>query len=522
MITRRKRRLTLIAVAAVLAGIVPAGLMLVVTYLQAVTAAEGRLDHYAAVLENHSDEIFGTAGNVLETLATTIDRSCSADSVDTLRKAVYNSLYFREAGLIYRSAVQCTSVRVPQMPVLIGNADLLIWPTTGVHIATPDLTLEDEVSITVLRGLEGAPGFAVSLMLNPRQLLEPVRAAIVEQQIALRIERNDGIVLSRAGSLLVGDDSPDSLVRRRSFEHYPLRAVVAGNRDALLDNWWQDATLFVLLGLGMSLPLFLILAWIDRRERSMDAQLSDAIENGELHVHYQPIHEIGSLRAVGAEALLRWQHPQRGMILPSVFVPLAEVSGLINPLTDWLMKTVAADLDGPMADRPDFYVTLNLSPAQFSDADLPDRVRSIFGASCRAGRLVFEVTEREMLSSSDDLARRVIDILRGDGARVALDDFGTGYSSLHYLAQFRFDLLKIDKAFIDAIGTESITAGLVDDMVTMARRLGLTTVAEGVETASQLELLRTAGVDYVQGWHLSRALPLDKLLAYLDRSRGGP
>ena len=518
MITRRKRRLALIAVAAVLAGILPAGLMLAATYRQATTAAGVRLDHYAAVLENHADEIFGTAENVLEEIGTSIDRSCSPASVDTLRKAVYNSLYFREAALIYRSAVQCTSVRVPQTPVLINNADLLIWPTTGIHIATPDLTLEDEVSITVLRGIDGAPGVAVSLMMNPRQLLEPVRAAIVEQQIALRIERNDGIVLSRAGSLLVTDDDPASLVSSRSFQHYPLRAVVAGNRDALLEGWWENATLFVLLGLGLSLPLFLILAYVDRRERSMDAQLSDALENNELHVHYQPIHETGSLRTVGAEALLRWQHPQRGMILPSVFVPLAEASGMINPLTDWLMKRVAADLDGPLADRPDFYVTLNLSPAHFSDAELPERVRSIFGKACRAGRLVFEVTEREMLSSSDDLARTVIDALRSDGARVGLDDFGTGYSSLRYLTQFHFDLLKIDKTFIDAIGTGSITAGLVDDVVAMARRLGLATVAEGVETAAQLDHLRKVGVEYVQGWYLSRALPMDELKVYLAKT----
>ncbi|MDP3293879.1 MAG: EAL domain-containing protein [Nevskia sp.] len=517
MINRRKRRLALIAVAAVLAGILPAGLMLAVTYVQATTAASERLDQYAAVLENHADEIFGTAETVLRTIASTIDRSCSAASVDTLRKAVYNSLYFREAGLIYRSAVQCTSVRVPETSMLINNADLLIWPTTGIHIAAPDLTLEDEVSITVLHGIDRAPGVAVILMLNPRQLLEPARAAIGEQQIALRIERSDGRVLSRAGSLLVSDDDPASLISSRSFKHYPLRAIVAGNRDALIAGWWQNATLFVLLGLGLSLPLFLLLAYADRRERSMDAQLSDALENNELHVHYQPIHETGSLRAVGAEALLRWQHPQRGMILPGVFVPVAEASGLINPLTDWLMRRVAADLESGLADRPDFYITVNLSPAHFSDAELPERVRRIFGKACAARRLVFEVTEREMLSSSDDLARSVIDSLRRDGARVALDDFGTGYSSLRYLGQFHFDLLKIDKAFIDAIGTESITAGLVGDMVTMARRLGLATVAEGVETAEQLDHLRGIGVDYVQGWYLSRALPLDELLAYLAK-----
>ncbi len=520
VITRRKRRLALIAVAAVLAGVVPSGLVLIVTHLRAVNEASDRLDRYAKVIENHAEEIFGTAESVLQTLEATMDRNCSAASVDALRKAVYNSLYFREAALIYRSAVQCTSLQTPDPAQPISNPDLLIWPPQGIHISTPDLTLANEVSIVVLHGIDGSPGVAVSLMLNPRQLLEPVRAAIDEEQIALRIERSDGAVLTRAGSLLVSDGDDDSLIRSRRSLRYPVRAVVSGNRDALLDAWWRNATLFVLIGLSLSLPLFLLLTWFDRRERSMDAQLSDALESGELQVYYQPIHETGSLRAVGAEALLRWQHPQRGMILPGSFVPLAEISGLIYPITDWLMERVAADLEGPLADRPDFYVTLNMSPAHFRDAGLPARVRNTFGKACAARRLVFEVTEREMLSSSDDLARLVIDALRNDGARVALDDFGTGYSSLRYLAQFRFDLLKIDKAFIDAIGTESITAGLVDDMVTMARRLGLATVAEGVETAEQLAHLQVIGVEYVQGWHLSPAVPMDELQRYLARTEG--
>lgn len=501
-----------------MAGLLPPALTLLVTWNRAMEESRARLDRYASLLERRVDDVFTAAEATLADLATSTDPACTDASVDQLRKAVYNSLYFREAGLILDDHLVCSSLRRYAPPVPIANPDHLSWPLTGIHIAAPDLTLEDEVSILVVRGAgqNATPGFAVNLLLNPRELMEPIRAAIDEHSIALRIERADGEVLARAGSAAIIEDA-DSMIRSLRSSRYPLTIVVSGSRDELIEGWWENATLFVALGLAMSLPLFLLLFNLDRRERSMDAQLRDALDNNELRVHYQPIHASDGLRVVGAEALLRWEHPTRGLVMPGVFVPLAEISGLIIPMTAWLMRRVRSDLETMLLKHPDFYVALNLSPRHFTDPELPALVREIFGSVFAPGRLVFEVTERELLSSSDTVARGVIEALRTSGARIALDDFGTGYSSLHYLAQFSFDLLKIDKAFVDAIGTESVTAGLVEDMVKMARRLGLATIAEGVETEFQMQRLREVGVDYLQGWLLSAALPLPDLLRYLDR-----
>ena len=520
MIPRRRRKLALIAVAAVLAGLLPPALTLAITWHRAMSEASDRLDRYAALLQRRVEDVFAAAETTLAQLATTVDRDCTDASIDQLRKSVYTSLYFREAGLILDDRLVCSSVRRYEPPVPIDNPDHRSWPADGIHISAPDLTQEDEVSILVLRGAgpKAPPGFAVNLLVNPRELMEPIRAAIDEESIALRVERLDGQVLARAGSAAVIEDA-DSMVRSTASSRYPLKIIVSGSRDELIEGWWENATMFVALGLVMSLPLFLLLLNLDRRERSMDAQLGDALDNDELRVHYQPIHASDGLRVVGAEALLRWQHPQKGLVMPGVFVPLAEMSGLIIPMTAWLMRRVRADLETMLDEYPDFYVALNLSPRHFADPQLPALVREVFGDRFPPGRLVFEVTERELLSSSDNVARGVIEALRANGARIALDDFGTGYSSLRYLAQFSFDLLKIDKAFVDAIGTESVTAGLVEDMVKMARRLGLATVAEGVETDFQIERLREVGVDYLQGWRLSAALPLPELLSYLHRSK---
>ncbi|MBA4284474.1 MAG: hypothetical protein C0434_02945 [Xanthomonadaceae bacterium] len=520
VMVRRRRKLAMIAVATVLAGLLPPALTLLFTWNKAISEARERLDRYALLLERRVDDVFSTAETTLAQLVISVDPDCTEASIDLLRKSIYTSLYFREAGLILDDHLICSSVRRYTPPVPVANPDHLHWPADGIHIAAPDLTQEDEVSIQVLRGggRRSPAGFAVNLLLNPRELMEPVRAAIDEQSIALRVERLDGRVLARAGSAAVIEDA-DSMIRIRASDRYPLRIVVVGSRDELIGHWWENAAAFVALGLAMSLPLFLLLVHLDRRERSMDAELVDAMDNDELRVHYQPIHASDGLRVVGAEALLRWQHPQKGLIMPGVFVPLAELSGQIIPMTAWLMRRVRRDLETMLGAHPDFYVALNLSPRHFADPELPALVREVFGDHFAQERLVFEITERELLSSSDNVARSVIDTLRAHGARIALDDFGTGYSSLRYLSQFKFDLLKIDKAFVDAIGTESLTAGLVEDMVTMARRLGLATVAEGVETDFQLGRLREVGVDYLQGWRLSAALPLAELLAYLDRDQ---
>lgn len=522
MITRsRRRRQWLIAIAAVLAAIVPLALVLGITWWQAVDDANQRLDRYASLLERRTGDVFGTANDVLGRLVAEVEPACSEQTLNQLRKAVYTSLYFREAGLILDDRLVCSSLRRYEPPLAIDHPDQLRWPERGIHISAPAVTAEGEVSVLVLRGggPQAPPGFAVNLLLDPRALLEPIRAAIDETSVALRVERADGTVLARAGNVAVTENA-DTLMQVRRLRAFPLVVVVSGSRDELLDGWWDRATMFIVIGLGLSLPLFLFLAVLDRREHSLDAQLRDAIEAGELRVHYQPIHEAGSLRVIGCEALLRWEHPVRGLVLPGVFVPMAEDSGLIIPITEWLMAQVRRDLDVLAKHHPKIYVAINLAPRHFADPTLPDRIVRLFGEACAAHRLVLELTERELLTAADQQASRAIETLRGHGARIALDDFGTGYSSLSYLAQFRFDLLKIDKSFIDAMGTGSVTAGLVEDMVAIARRLGLATIAEGVETDDQIRRLREIGVNYLQGWQLSPALPLDALLRYVDGTPG--
>jgi diguanylate cyclase (GGDEF)-like protein/PAS domain S-box-containing protein len=247
-----------------------------------------------------------------------------------------------------------------------------------------------------------------------------------------------------------------------------------------------------------------------------EAALREALGRNEFRLHYQPVFSAadGSVQAI--EALLRWQHPGRGLVGPAEFVPLAEESGLIVPIGTWVIEQALRDLarSGARTGAP-LGVAVNLSARQLHQGDLAYRV---LAAAARAGldpaRLTVEITESVLVDDPESTAA-VLDRLRAMGVRVSVDDFGTGYSSLTYLRRLPVDVLKIDRSFVAGLGRGGQDVAIVAAVVDMAKALGLEVVAEGVETAEQLEVLTSLGCDLVQGFHLARPLPLDELVARL-------
>jgi diguanylate cyclase (GGDEF)-like protein len=252
--------------------------------------------------------------------------------------------------------------------------------------------------------------------------------------------------------------------------------------------------------------------------RFLEKELRRAIADRVLDVHYQAIVSADGLRVVGAEALLRWQHPKRGAIPPATFVPVAEQVGLMGPLGEFVLRRAIAD-----ARRwPDISIAVNLSPIQARDAGLVDLISSVLAENgVPPARLVLEVTEGVLIDNPDEVGER-LKALRALGAKLALDDFGTGYSSLAYLQRFRFDTLKIDKAFVAALGTAPGSEAMIQAIVALGRALDLTLLAEGVETEEQRVLLRLAGCDEMQGFLFARPAPreaLDRLLAGAEAAK---
>lgn len=250
----------------------------------------------------------------------------------------------------------------------------------------------------------------------------------------------------------------------------------------------------------------------------LETDLRRALEREEFRVHYQPIVAVETGRVLGFEALARWQHPVRGLLQPAAFIAAAEETGLIISLGRWVLEEACRTLHAVNASRPGeppLAVNVNLSPRQFRQDDLVDQVRAVLDTTgLPAACLRLEITEGTVMEHAEP-AMATLAELRTLGVQVHLDDFGTGYSSLSYLPRFKIDMLKIDRSFVSGMAGRGENAEIVGVIVTLAHNLGLEVIAEGVETAEQLEMLRDLRCGQVQGYLFSRPVAADHLPALL-------
>jgi EAL domain-containing protein (putative c-di-GMP-specific phosphodiesterase class I) len=254
--------------------------------------------------------------------------------------------------------------------------------------------------------------------------------------------------------------------------------------------------------------------------REVERDLRQALARDQLVIHYQPLLELESCTEVGFEALLRWNHPEKGMISPATFIPIAESSGMIVPIGNWVLEQsckLAATWQKNLS------VAVNISPAQFKSGKLVEVVSAALKKyGLAAHRLELEITESLLLEKSSETLE-VLKSLKELGVSIALDDFGTGYSGLGYLNSFPIDKIKIDRSFIKDLGTKPRSKELVRAAINIGHSLGLMTLAEGIETQEQLDILRALGCQQGQGFLFSPAIPSgqigDVMLLHGNRSQ---
>jgi diguanylate cyclase (GGDEF)-like protein len=246
--------------------------------------------------------------------------------------------------------------------------------------------------------------------------------------------------------------------------------------------------------------------------------LQHAVENGELRLHYQPKLDTTSGQLLGMEALVRWMHPERGMIFPTEFIPVAEETGMIVAIGRWVLREACRQ--NAAWQQTGLYplrVAVNLSARQFRSDSLLDEIDAALSeTTLPASTLELEITE-SMVMENPERVIKLLDKIRSRGIHMSLDDFGTGHSSLAYLKRFPIDTLKIDQAFIKDTPANTDDVAIARTIVAMAKSLGLVTVAEGVESVEQYELLKTMGCDQVQGFYFSLPLPADDFMAYYSK-----
>jgi diguanylate cyclase (GGDEF)-like protein len=251
------------------------------------------------------------------------------------------------------------------------------------------------------------------------------------------------------------------------------------------------------------------------QQRQMLLQdLRTALSHNQLVLHYQPFINAGTGGVTGCEALLRWQHPQRGLISPADFIPLAEETGLIVPIGSWVIEEACREAAGWGGNQR---VSVNVSPVQFRDRELPLRIaEALERTGLEPSRLEVEVTETVLVKDAE-AARVILEDIRALGVRIALDDFGTGYSSLSYLRSFPFDKIKIDRSFVDKLDQRPDSQVIVRAIIDIGTGLGMTVTAEGVESSLQAAQLRHTGCQELQGFLFSRPCPAADMPGLLNQ-----
>ncbi|UXB13643.1 EAL domain-containing protein [Aeromonas dhakensis] len=442
-----------------------------------------------------------------------VDKPCE-QALFTLRQQVALVPFVRTVNLVGEQGIYCNSlfgaIQWPDRLEHYSGGRLRLMAGNQVRADHPLLALRDsEGKGAIFSTIDGDYlRFMLVLSGHPCTLLLHVGKQWLDERGVLSEE-------PQAPSMLAGHEIRSA--------RYPLSIYAGHELPSLWRSLWQTRPWAILLLLGICFGFALLIWWLLGRPRSPGIELARALRNREFVPYLQPLVEAGSGRVMGGEVLMRWQHPTAGLIRPDLFIPQAEASGLIVPMTTLLMEEVARELSMARELVPDgFHISFNISAVHCRDMTLLAGCRR-FLDHFAPGQvvLVLELTERELLVADPKtlaLFRRLDEM----GVRLAIDDFGTGHSSLHYLQQFHVDYLKIDKSFIGRIGTQSLSEHIVDNVIDLGTRLGLALVAEGVETRRQADYLRGKGVDYLQGYLFGRPLPLREFQEVLRHSCADP
>ncbi len=484
---------------------------LVYTYHDTLQRSRERVDEVAGAIARQVEDVLVVVEAALADVAFDARLGCGPELIREFRNKTITAPAIQGMGLVIEgSTLACTSYGMVEPAIAVARTEP-IRPEGAIIWFAPPATGEYAPSVLVTAILPLRDGNWLVAAFTPELLFGFVAPDVIggDGRIAVTMK---GVELASLG---VGQTrASDFLTVVRPAGLYDARIHAYATRAWALAPWRESAILTATLGALAGGALAFGAARIARKHFSLAGELKDGLANGEFEIRYQPTIDLRSGRCAGAEALIRWRHPERDMIPPDLFIALAEETGIIIPMTRWLMRQVGEDLGELLRSSPDLHVGINLAPAHTSNHGIVEDARRIVEAyGIQPRQILFELTERGLMD--DPACREVVAALGRLGSEVAVDDFGTGYSSLAYIDKFKLDYLKIDKAFVSAIGTRSPSVRLTNIIIEMATSLGLKTIAEGVETAEQARYLRDHGVVYAQGWYFSKALTKDGFLAFV-------
>jgi sensor c-di-GMP phosphodiesterase-like protein len=443
---------------------------------------------------------------------------CSAKQIALMRNIDLSSSYIQAIGRVERETLVCSSVSEVAENMYLGPVDFI--SKLGVKIRT-------DVTFPFVPGTSFAviekDGYAA--IINKHL---PIDASTNEKDTSLAtFSLDNGRIYASKG--VIKPEWIAALNERQHVQFSDRGYVVAVVKSAkyrtaslaalptsYIDRRTAELTFFLLpAGFFGGLLLAAAVFYVIRSQISPRTLIKTGLARNEFFMHYQPVIELGTGKCIGAEALVRWQRANGELIRPDVFIPIAEETNLILRLTHRIVELVAQDARNVFLRHPDFHLAINLSAADLSSNNtLPLLQGLIEKTGAGSTNLIVEATERCLINTTS--AKDLIGKIRSIGISVALDDFGTGYSSLSYLDALQIDFLKIDKSFVDKIGTDAPTNHVVAHIIDLAKAMGMKMVAEGVETEAQARYLKEKGVQYAQGWLFGKPMPYEELLKLIQ------
>lgn len=508
---RTRKALVLVAGAAALAAFPVAG-TLTYSYYATLQRSQARIEEVAREVAWRTSQALLSVEAALAGVIYDARNGCTPELIRELRNSA--ALVPALQGMGYITATDelvCTSYGMVRPPLKVGEQKLIRPHGSLLSFTAPmrGSYIPGEHIGALYRLKNGDWLFAA---FSPEVLVDVVAPDVLGDDAWVRVSIGN-VVLAQQGKLLpVGTPI---IGAHREVGVYEAQVTVTASRAWALAPWRRNVLITGGIGASAGLALAWGAAWLGRKRLSLVGELRDGLENHEFEVWYQPVIDLQRARCAGAEALIRWRHPERDLVPPDLFIALAEESGVIIPMTRWLMDEVGRAMATLLREHPHFHLGINLAPSHFQSLEVISDAQAIIEAhGINPHQILFEITERGLLDSPE--CHRVVEELSSLGAEVAIDDFGTGYSSLAYLESFKLDYLKIDKTFVSAIGRDAPAAKLTEIIIEMARSLGLKTIAEGVETEAQAQYLRAQGVHYAQGWLFSKPLTAADFLGYVE------
>ena len=449
-----------------------------------------------------------------ELVARGID-SCRLGNVEALRQTTFATIPVKELSIVAPDGrTLCTDVgNQPEQRKVVTSEPLSADSRTMLELVR--LGGQQEPWLRIRRPASGA-GNGVAALIPAKMFIAQGSPAGGPSSLQIRMLTAGGTVIAETGETTPGP-SRDSIATDISSSRYAIRATMSASPVGLAANQRDLHALgTIVTGLLAIIILALSVVLPRRRRENPIAEIERALKVGEFVPYYQPIVDIRSGQLRGAEVLIRWRKPDGTIVPPASFIPLAESSGLIIELTRALMRRVCQEAGAVLGARPHLKIGFNLTACHFANEEIVDDVRKIFNKSpLKLTQIVLEVTERQPIENLTE-TRRVVAALQGLGVKVAIDDVGTGHSGLSYMLKLGVDIIKIDKMFIDSLGTDRHSNTIIETLIDLAQNMRMDVIAEGVESFEQVLRLRDLGIRAAQGFVFAPPLPSSAFLQLVE------